>query len=745
MLATPLERREGAVWRLLAWSGALLAMLVSFWNDWTIPLLGIELRPKRGHVILEAGTLVQWSLIGSLLGGWWWSTSPMFRRSGAVFVFLWSIAGIGGVLSREVFWLGWLVWLVPALWSALFSKGRRWGGLKMFWMEAKPWNGWFCLLWFVVLLGCDAVILRDAPAGWIETVDAFAARLLTHVVIAAGVWLLLAWHDRWTPVPGRGLAWAVVMMVPLLVILNTALRVWWGKGMIEMFGELEVGGRFEVERAWAAGGVELNAVTILSCAAVLAVLAGVFWLCAWASRRAGWKISPLRLACIAGGAWLVLQVDQLAGAELKDRAWRWWERKAFHRRMTWVEPEPGMAGYEVKFANPRPVIQPQVFKSRPDVFLFMVESLRDDALTPEIAPFLSRWRDEECQPLRETWAASNVTHQSWFSILSGRLPVYMEEARRERKLAPLPAMLKAGGYRVEVRMVNNFDYMDMVSANFGDPLEVEVMEQVDSESSENFFKVPEREVRMLKRLKQSVSEREAGGLFAISGMDSTHYNYKWGVSFDPPFADYEENPVFPMRPTPEEARRIRHRFWNSVAWVDAQLADFVGWLKSQGRYEDSLIIVTGDHGEEFKEQGSWFHGTMLNEPQTRVPILIKWPNSLGVGRGPEVALASHLDLLPTIFAALGCPPELSCGLPGISLLQAPEGERTLVMSTHFCGRNGEALILRRGAVEAAFGWRDFWTPRVPEKLWLERLQGVPVEGWQEAFPDVLPGIFEQVK
>lgn len=441
---------------------------------------------------------------------------------------------------------------------------------------------------------------------------------------------------------------------------------------------------------------------------------------------------------------MALQVDQVAGLAFKDRAWRWWERKAFHRRMTWVEPEPGMAAYRVEWANPVPKVTLPEGGARPDVFLFVVESLRADVLKPEVAPFLTRWRDEECQSLGVTWAASNVTHQSWFSALSGRLPVFMEEARREKVLAPLPAMLKAAGYRIEVRLVNNFDYMDMVGGNFGEPLQVEVMEHVNGESSENFFKVPEREERMLKRLKQSVMGRQAGGLFAITGMDSTHYNYKWGVGFKPPFSDYEENPIFPMRPSAEQARRIQHRFWNSVSWVDSQLGEFVAWLKSQGRYDNTLIIVTGDHGEEFKEQGSWFHGTMLNEPQTRVPILIKWPVQMGIGKGPNVVSASHLDLMPTLMDAFGADPESWEDLPGVSLLHPPEGPRTIVMSTHFCGRNGEALLLRREGVEAAFGWRNFWTAQVPKQLWLERAHGLGARDWQSTFSDVMDRLFIRV-
>jgi hypothetical protein len=733
--------RNFCVWRLLAWVGSVLAMLVSFRHDWSIPWLEIDLRPKRGHLMMEGYELIKWALIGSLLGGWWWNAAREGKRSGAVLICLWSVAGLLAWVSRGLFWIGWLAWTLPALAGAITELPKRWRDLMAFWMTPKPWNTWFWLVWFGVWVLCDTVLLREAPPGWLEMADAFLARFLTHAVITGGVALLMVWHDRWTPLLGRVLAWAVVMLTPVVVIINTALRIWWGKGIMEMFGELEVGGRFEVERAWAAGGMELNEKTVLGLIAVLALTGGLFRLCGWLSEKGGWRVSPLRLGVITCAAWLVLQVDQVAGSVFKDRAWRWWERKAFHRRMTWVEPQPGLASYEVEWANPKPnVILPEG-KLKPDVFLFFVESLRDDVLNPEIAPFLSEWKKKECQDLGETWAASNVTHQSWFSVLSGRLPVFMVEARSRRELAPMPMMLKSAGYRIEVRMVNNFDYMDMIAGNFGEPHQVDVMEHVDGESSENFFKVPEREVRMLNRLKQSIAGREQGGLFAISSMDSTHYNYKWGVSFRPPFADYEENPIFPMRPSYEQTQRIKHRFWNSVSWVDLQLGEFIGWLKTKGRYDNALIIVTGDHGEEFKEQGSWFHGTMLNEPQTRVPILIKWPIQMGIGRGPEVASASHLDLMPTLLDAFGADPVSWEGLPGISLLHPPQGTRTIVMSTHFCGRNGEALLLKRDGMEAAFGWQDFWTPQVPRRLWLEREEG---GAWNSTFQDMTKRLFIQI-
>lgn len=720
-------------------------MLVAFAHDWTLPLLGMDLRTRPGHLLIEAREAIRAALIGSLVGGAWWACVCWGRVTGSFGIVVWSVAAAMGGIGEGAFWAGMAFWLAWGL-LAMVMRMPEWmpkacQALK----AARSWNGAYYVLWVIVNTGCDAALLRDAPPGWMEAVDCLAARLLTHTIIASGLWLLMAVHDRLAPAAGRGMAWTIVIFTPLIIVVNAWLQLWWGKGMIEMFGELEVGGRFELERAWAAGGVELNAPTLTLAAGVLLAVPAVFMLCRWISHRMHWRMSAVRLGIVAGLAWAVLQVDQAAGAWLKDRGWCWWERKTYHRRMTWIEPPPGLEHYQASFHNPKMPVKAQALATKPDVFLFMVESLRADTLTPEIAPFLTRFREEECQPLGETWAASNVTHQSWFSVLSGRLPLFFVEGREEKQMLALPAVLKASGYRVEARMVNDFNYMDMVAVNFGLPTAADVMEQVPRDSAENFFKVPEREVRMLKRLKATVKGRAAGGLFAVTGMDSTHYNYKWGSAFTPPFADFEANPIFPMRPTVQEVQRIVHRFWNSVAWVDAQLAEFVGWLKQQGRYDDAIIIITGDHGEEFKEQGSWFHGTMLNGPQTRVAMLVKWPKSLPRERQPAHERASHLDLLPSLFDALGCEKDLWQSLPGISLLQPAPAGRTIMMTTHFCGKNGEALLLKRGDVEAGFGWHSFWQPVIPSEIWIERMNQTSLPTWREAFPDVMPKLFEKLE
>jgi len=91
-----------------------------------------------------------------------------------------------------------------------------------------------------------------------------------------------------------------------------------------------------------------------------------------------------------------------------------------------------------------------------------------------------------------------------------------------------------------------------------------------------------------------------------------------------------------------------------IAYVDHQLGLFFSILRALGIYDQCLIIVTSDHGEEFLEHGRLLHHQNYEE-YARVPLLIKLP---GAGpRGLRIpALVSTLDLMPTILDLAGIEP-----------------------------------------------------------------------------------------
>lgn len=69
----------------------------------------------------------------------------------------------------------------------------------------------------------------------------------------------------------------------------------------------------------------------------------------------------------------------------------------------------------------------------------------------------------------------------------------------------------------------------------------------------------------------------------------------------------------------------------SVAYADEQIGIFIEELKTLGQYENTLIIVTSDHGDAFGEDGKIWHGWSVNDPVIRVPLLIKMPYSKKAG------------------------------------------------------------------------------------------------------------------
>jgi arylsulfatase A-like enzyme len=88
-----------------------------------------------------------------------------------------------------------------------------------------------------------------------------------------------------------------------------------------------------------------------------------------------------------------------------------------------------------------------------------------------------------------------------------------------------------------------------------------------------------------------------------------------------------------------------------IRGLDKTIAHLLEWLKDQGLYRDTLIVLTADHGEEFQDHGGWVHAPKLYDELLRVPLIIRGPGlTQGVVVGRQIGL---IDLAPTILDLLG--------------------------------------------------------------------------------------------
>ena len=81
--------------------------------------------------------------------------------------------------------------------------------------------------------------------------------------------------------------------------------------------------------------------------------------------------------------------------------------------------------------------------------------------------------------------------------------------------------------------------------------------------------------------------------------------------------------------TPDEREYLVSQYDGAIAYLDENLRSLVDGLRRMGAVDDTLIVITSDHGESFGEHGLVNHGTSLYEDQVRVPLLVKYPRSSG--------------------------------------------------------------------------------------------------------------------
>ena len=701
----------------MAWLGGVLTALTPFVRAWSLGFGGtpqpVRLWPGNFLVELIIGGVL--AMAGGTLGGYGWSRRHGGRRA-ALILLGWGLAGVLGWLAQPVYWAG-----VAAGVGVLGVAGVRalWGQWRG-WVRAPgiPWNGVLFGLLLLLSVASDCVVLGQPKGGGAGIVGLVLSRGLTQVVLVSVAWYGLQQFWRWSPAGTRWLGGLALGMALVTLGAEIGMRKLWGKGLVLFVAELTVGGKFDLLRVLEGGGVRISMTPLLGIAAVLVVVAGLLVGTARLSRRLDLRLRPWTLLVVAAAAWLLLLAEQSSEGLWNSRVGRWWQRRSCIIHLSPGECAPGLASFVVQFREPERPAALTVTR-RPDVFMFVVETLRGDAVRPDIMPFLSQWRDSECQPMLESRAATNATHLSWYALLSGKPSVFWEQDRQAQRPAPLLALLHGAGYRNEVRSSAIFNYAEMDTTNFGHGEATDVLLSLTPDNPEWPAGISERDLHVLDLWRRSVLTEKAGGNFHLVAVESPHYPYNWAADFTPPFADFANSSWFPAHPNAQDTQRVRHRYWNSLAWVDTLLRQYIGFLQAQGRYDDAMIVITGDHGEEMQEHGVWFHTSGLTTEQTAVPVVVKWPKAMG--RGLPVAQASHLDIMPSILEALGCPESQWHGLAGHSLRQA--GEPTVLVMTHYASLNGEGMLWRRKGYEAAFAWDKFWVPGVPSQLWLERLSG----------------------
>lgn len=142
-------------------------------------------------------------------------------------------------------------------------------------------------------------------------------------------------------------------------------------------------------------------------------------------------------------------------------------------------------------------------------------------------------------------------------------------------------------------------------------------------------------------------------------------------------SNYKQASTLYKRETPklvskEEVDVLIDLYDAGVCYVDTCIGDFITRLKAMEIYDNSLIIITADHGEEFKEHGGFGHKCKLYDEHLHVPLIMKMPGS--THHQKVNGLCSLIDLGPTILDVLEIP--TNPNFEGANLLPMIKGKES---------------------------------------------------------------------
>ncbi|MGH9334019.1 MAG: sulfatase family protein, partial [Vicinamibacteria bacterium] len=333
-----------------------------------------------------------------------------------------------------------------------------------------------------------------------------------------------------------------------------------------------------------------------------------------------------------------------------------------------------------------------------NLVVLVLDALRADRLSSsgyprDTSPEIDRMAAESAV-FERAYSQSSFTAASLPSILSG---LYVQQhgahlfARLAEEVETLPEVLSARGYRTIALSANPF-----FSAEFG-------MAQGFAE----FHPLYETSPVVRRGIDGAVLAEdfipELAGLLAKSGSEPFFLYLHFMQPHEPyvappPFLGYYGEPrgspaevaerlkALLKKPgaslSEDERQYVRDRYDENVRYADRQAGRVLGLLRGLGLEENTVLVLTADHGEELFDHGDATHGGHLYDETVHVPLIVRAP---GVPARRIATLVQSIDLASTLLDIAGAASSLGAGRSLLPLMRgkseaAPEGSQAVFAS-----------------------------------------------------------------
>lgn len=321
----------------------------------------------------------------------------------------------------------------------------------------------------------------------------------------------------------------------------------------------------------------------------------------------------------------------------------------FLRRMGMQEPDrtelPQLArknDYSGHVTYPLLPIARQSGRSRPNIVWLVGESLRADLLAPEIMP--ATWKlSARGWRFTQHYSGGHGTRQGMFTMFYGLYGNGWDKFLRSQRAPLLFDWLREDDYQFFCQTAARFSYPEFDRTIFSSLPASALYEDNDGKAWERDSRLADRVVDFL------ASREQQRPFFVFCFFESTHAPYTFSPE-NPLRQDFLPSINY-ATVSAKDAPRVYNRAVNAAHHLDNQLARIFAALEnSPGLLDNTMVIITGDHGEEFYENGFLGHNSTFVQEQIQVPLVILAP---GVKPSVYTDMSHHTDIVPSLAPWLG--------------------------------------------------------------------------------------------
>ena len=368
----------------------------------------------------------------------------------------------------------------------------------------------------------------------------------------------------------------------------------------------------------------------------------------------------------------------------------WWP-SVFPAAYGKAENAPTQGSGIVQYPRAQPQCSPNA--NPPSILMIVLESWQADAMTPEITPNIARFAGTATQFTQHV-SSGATTVPGLFGLMYGLHPNYFELTRSapERYPSLFTQTLNAQGYRTRVFTSTNLDGFSLKRMFFPN---IAAQDFTDNLPDAGLVD------RYIATLPTTPQEKRFDFVF----LTSSHSPY----SYPPEYARFKPLPLVEGGYAVDrqiDNRAYKNDYYNSLYYLDALVGKMLTSLERNGKLNNTWVIITGDHAEEFNENGLgyWGHGSNFTRWQTQTPMIVRAPGT-ALGRVVQT-MSVHQDVVPTLMqSALGCSSEIADYSNGQHLFKLPATRGTVIASYMGGAYLVDGKVLERTAGRR-YGWND---------------------------------------